>query len=91
MSCRRSVSCAGTNIPDAEIVAEAVAADLSTTKPKAQHADIQELLTAAGVPVFTFEDWKTIDTEEVSRGRLVGKPREKFVSVHDMLAICRTA
>ncbi len=93
---RRSTSihnncCAGTNIPDAEIVAEVVAADLMVAKPKLMFADIHDVLDAAGVPIFSFEDWKALDAEEVRRGRLVGKPREKMVSVHDMLPMRNTA
>jgi ferredoxin/flavodoxin---NADP+ reductase len=34
----------------------------------------------------SFGDWATIDAAERSRGALCGKPREKFVSVPDMLA-----
>jgi len=83
--------CAGTNIPDAEIVAEAVAADLRIARPKLMFADIQNVLNAAGVPVFSFEDWQALDAEEVRRGRLVGKPREKMTSVHDMLPMRSTA
>ncbi len=54
-------------------------------------ADIQNVLNAAGVPVFSFEDWQALDAEEVRRGRLVGKPREKMTSVHDMLPMRSTA
>ena len=82
--------CAGTNIPDAEIVAEAVAADLRLAKPKLMFADIQNVLDAAGVPVFTFEDWQALDAEEVRRGQLVGKPREKMTFVQDMLPMRNT-
>lgn len=33
----------------------------------------------------TFDDWKIIDNIEVRRGQALGKPREKFTSVEDML------
>jgi ferredoxin/flavodoxin---NADP+ reductase len=36
--------------------------------------------------VVSFGDWATIDAAEKGRGALCGKPREKFVSVPDMLA-----
>jgi ferredoxin--NADP+ reductase len=36
--------------------------------------------------VVSFGDWATIDAAEKHRGALCGKPREKFVSVTDMLA-----
>ena len=62
-----------------------VAADLRNAKPKPMFADIQNVINAAGMPVFTFDDWQALDAEEVRRGRLVGKPREKMISVRDML------
>ena len=34
----------------------------------------------------TFEDWKLIDNKEVEKGQELGKPREKFVTVEEMLA-----
>ncbi len=34
----------------------------------------------------TFEDWKVIDNKEVENGLVLGKPREKFVTVEEMLA-----
>jgi len=34
----------------------------------------------------TFEDWKVIDNKEVEKGQALGKPREKFVTVEEMLA-----
>jgi ferredoxin/flavodoxin---NADP+ reductase len=34
----------------------------------------------------SFGDWAAIDAAEKRRGALCGKPREKFVSVPDMLA-----
>lgn len=33
-----------------------------------------------------FDAWRAIDTAEVARGRVLGKPREKFVSVEAMIA-----
>lgn len=34
----------------------------------------------------TFEDWQIIDAAEVARGQKLGKPREKFTTVKEMLA-----
>ncbi|MGR8964202.1 hypothetical protein ACU8N0_25690 (plasmid) [Rhizobium leguminosarum] len=36
-----------------------------------------------------FDAWRAIDMAEVARGRVLGKPREKFVSVGDMIAAAR--
>jgi adrenodoxin-NADP+ reductase len=40
--------------------------------------------------VVTFGDWLKIDREEVARGQAKGKPREKVVSVEEMLQIARS-
>ena len=34
-----------------------------------------------------FSDWEKIDQYEVQKGELVGKPREKIVSVEEMLHV----
>lgn len=34
-----------------------------------------------------WSDWKRIDAAEIERGSARGKPREKFVTVHDMLGV----
>ena len=49
--------------------------------------DLKTLLEAAGAPVFTFKDWQALDSEEVRRGQIVGKPREKFVTLSAMLGL----
>jgi ferredoxin--NADP+ reductase len=36
-----------------------------------------------------FDAWRIIDSAEVARGCVNGKPREKFVSVDDMVATAR--
>ena len=38
----------------------------------------------------TFADWLKIDREEVARGAARGKPRDKVVSVDEMLQIARS-
>uniref|UniRef100_A0A1A9X3I9 NADPH:adrenodoxin oxidoreductase, mitochondrial n=1 Tax=Glossina brevipalpis TaxID=37001 RepID=A0A1A9X3I9_9MUSC len=37
--------------------------------------------------VVTWEGWSKIDAEEVKRGRLVGKPREKIVKIQELLKV----
>ena len=46
-----------------------------------------EDLRSRGVRVVTFPDWQKIDTAEVEAGKKKGKPREKFTSVEDILAL----
>lgn len=38
----------------------------------------------------TFVDWEKIDSVEVSRGEAVGKPREKLLTVEEMLQVARS-
>jgi adrenodoxin-NADP+ reductase len=39
------------------------------------------------VPTVSWKDWERIDAVEQSRGKKVGKPREKIVDVKEMLAV----
>ena len=52
--------------------------------------DTQALLNSLrqkGVRVVTFPEWKKIDAAEIARGQKLGKPREKFVTINDMLTV----
>ena len=43
-----------------------------------------------GITPVTFSDWERIDAEEIKMGEQFGKPREKIVSLENMLDIvCR--
>lgn len=44
-------------------------------------------IQASGVKVVTLEDWKRIDEAETIRGKKGGKPREKFLTVGEMLSV----
>lgn len=46
---------------------------------------IRRLLTERGVKYVTFNDWKRIDSQERLLGQAVGKPREKLISIDDLL------
>lgn len=48
---------------------------------------LAELLDRRGYlsNVISFEDWETIDAQEIRRGQLAGKPREKFASIEEMV------
>ncbi|KAL5018567.1 hypothetical protein ScPMuIL_004289 [Solemya velum] len=46
---------------------------------------IRKKLETKGVQVVTFTDWNKINKIEMSRGKSVGKPREKMVNIQDML------
>jgi len=54
-------------------------------------AGLSELLRARKTTVVTFDAWERIDAEEVRRGEEIGKVREKFVDVDEMLAHCNAS
>lgn len=56
---------------------------LGTLGDKPGFAGIQK--TLGNKRIVTFSDWKKIDAEEERLGALSGKPREKIVSVAEML------
>ena len=75
----------GTNRPDGFSVVEAIAADV-TGKGSDAPAALDALLASRGVRATHFGHWQTIDGHEVGRAR-PGAPREKLVSVAEMLAL----
>ncbi len=58
-----------------------------TPCPRRDTRALLESLRKKGVRAVSFQDWKRIDAEEVQRGKAAGKPREKFTSVAEMLAV----
>ena len=48
---------------------------------------ILNLLKSRNVNVVDKNGWLKIDNEEIKRGKLVGKPREKLNSIDEMLKI----
>lgn len=50
---------------------------------------VTQLLAKRNVQFVTFEDWSRIDQVEREEGRKEGKPREKFVSVEEMVAAAK--
>jgi ferredoxin--NADP+ reductase len=77
----------GTNKPDSQETVNAIVKDLPGLAPceNPSGSAVLELLNTRGVRVVTFGDWQRIDAAEVERGRVVGKPREKFVTPEAML------
>jgi ferredoxin--NADP+ reductase len=79
----------GTNKPDSEETVARLLEDVGSLKP-CERPDTQavlDLMKQKGIRVVSFDDWKKIDAAEVERGKKAGKPREKYVSVEDMLSI----
>ena len=74
----------GTNKPDGFAIVELIAADIGSGAGKAGRTGLDRLLDQRGVQVVTFSDWKKIEEAEAARAR-DGAPREKFVTVADMI------
>lgn len=75
----------GTNRPDGFGVVDLIAEDAPTGGGKAGRTGLDTLLEERGVDVVTFRDWKKIEEAEAARAR-DGSPREKFISVAEMIA-----
>lgn len=79
----------GTNKPDSEETVAHLLKDVVQLKSCEQPDTkaVLKLLNQKGVRVVSFDDWKKIDAAEVERGKKIGKPREKYVSVEDILGV----
>ncbi|MUO80878.1 pyridine nucleotide-disulfide oxidoreductase [Agrobacterium vitis] len=78
----------GTNRACAIDTVEKVLADLDSLPlpdPAAADSFVSSIWDRQGLRL-DFDAWRAIDTAEVARGRSLGKPREKFVSVEAMIA-----
>jgi ferredoxin--NADP+ reductase len=79
----------GTNKPDAIATVERMLEDVPGLQASAElHSEpeaLPALLASRGVRFVTFADWKRLDALEVERGQKLGKPRDKFTRVEDML------
>jgi ferredoxin/flavodoxin---NADP+ reductase len=80
----------GTNKPDAIATVRCMLEDLPALQAPADLRGDDEampaLLARKNVRVVTFADWKRLDALEVQKGQPLGKPRDKFASIEDMLA-----
>ncbi|MCZ6669960.1 MAG: FAD-dependent oxidoreductase [Acidobacteria bacterium] len=79
----------GTNKADSIATVKGLLADLPDLIPcpKPDTGAVSEILKTKGVAVVTFADWGKIDAAEIANGKKVGKPREKFVTVKEMLRV----
>jgi ferredoxin--NADP+ reductase len=79
----------GTNKPCSIATVSNLLADLPTLPPcpRRDRKDVLDYLSGKGIKVVDYESWRKIDAAEMARGKEVGKPREKFVTVDEMLAI----
>jgi adrenodoxin-NADP+ reductase len=75
---------------DAYETADQLCKDLSKIEVKSGKVggeEIINLLKSRNVNVVDKNGWLKIDNEEIKRGKLVGKPREKLSSVEEMLKV----
>jgi len=79
----------GTNKPDSQATVAALLEDLPKLQPCAHRdgTELLDLLRSRQVRFVTFADWQRIDAAEIERGKLKGKPREKFTHIQEMLDI----
>ena len=79
----------GTNKPDSVETVRKLLEDLPGL-PGCETPDtapLRELLAERDVRVVSYADWQRIDAAETARGKPRGKPREKFTTVAEMLAV----
>jgi ferredoxin--NADP+ reductase len=69
------------------VLADSVSGRLAPAERGADELD--GLLAERGIDVMSWTDWRAIDEAEVERGRAAGRPREKFVSVAEMLDVVK--
>jgi len=79
----------GTNKRCSQETMDLLLEDLPKTKPAVirDNEAIRRLLRQRGVKVVTWSDWQKIDRAEVERGQALGKPRENFTHVGEMLEL----
>lgn len=79
----------GTNKPDSQKTVQGLLLDVPKLEPcEVPSSDaLRELLGSRGVRAVSFADWQKIDAAEIERGQAVGKPREKFTRIEEMLAV----
>jgi ferredoxin--NADP+ reductase len=79
----------GTNKPDSFETVKSLVADLPALARCAEPSreSLLAFLRSRGIRVVSYEDWRRIDAAEVERGTAIGKPREKFLSVDEMLGV----
>jgi ferredoxin--NADP+ reductase len=79
----------GTNKPDSFETVKSLMTDLPLLQRCAEPSRDAPVafLRGRGVRVVSYEDWRRIDAAEIERGSVIGKPREKFLSVDEMLGV----
>jgi ferredoxin--NADP+ reductase len=83
----------GTNKPDAVETVKHVLEDAPALTPCTEPSRdaVLSLLETRRVRVVSYPQWRAIDAAEVARGAPLGKPREKFTDVAEMLSVTTRA
>lgn len=84
----------GTNKSCSFETVQALVADFNAgklTDPVAKPAALAELIAARRPDVVDSAGWRAIDSAEVARGDIDGRPRNKFIDPTEMLAVAATA
>jgi ferredoxin--NADP+ reductase len=80
----------GTNRADSVETVASILEDLpilaSAPKPDAEYVGLK--LMERGIRVVGYAEWQKIDNSEKQRGQLKDKPREKYTTVPEMIAVC---
>jgi ferredoxin--NADP+ reductase len=79
----------GTNKPDSIETVDRLLEDIAELTPcnTPDSRAVYTLLAQRGIRIVEFNDWRRIDAAEVARGEALGKPREKFTRVSEMLSV----
>jgi len=82
----------GTNKPDSFETVKSLLADMPALPRCAEPSRdaLLALLKSRNVRVVSYDDWRRIDAAEIERGSVVGKPREKFTSIDEMLGVLQS-
>jgi ferredoxin/flavodoxin---NADP+ reductase len=84
---RGSVGIIGTNRADSVATVGALLEDLSELRTASRWGGdaLRRILQERRARIVTYDDWLRLDAREVVRGRTLGKSREKFVRIPEML------
>ena len=81
----------GTNKSDSAATVEKMLEDIAGKSapldPQKTPEAVDQMLAKKSLKVVTFEDWKLLDKQEVERGQSLGKVRDKFLTVAEMMEV----
>ncbi len=82
----------GTNKPDSLETVTKLLEDVESLPscPQPDSNAVIQLLQSRGVRVVDMDGWSKIDAAEIERGKLFGKPRERFTAIAEMLEVLDT-